>query len=123
MRKAITGVPRAGKTTLAQQLGVPVRSTDETVPLGWSEASAEVSRWFDDPGEVVVEGVAVPRALRKWLDANPVGKPVDVVEWLDSPREDLDVGQRRMATGARTVFAEVVDELRRRGTEIRGWNE
>lgn len=121
MREAIAGVPRAGKTTLAEQLGVRVRSTDETVPLGWSEASAEVAKWFDDEGDVVIEGVAVPRALRKWLAANPTGKPVDRIRWMDVPRTELDVGQRRMASGARTVFSEVVDELVRRGVTVEGW--
>lgn len=118
VRRAIAGVPRAGKTTLARTLGA-VRSTDDVMGLGWSGASDEVAAWLDEPGPLVVEGMAVPRALRKWLRAHPEGRPVDEVVWLGTPREELTPGQRRMGAGADTVMREIESELRRRGVIVR----
>lgn len=114
---AVAGVPRAGKTTYAQSLP-NARSTDELVPLGWSEASAKAAGWFNDNDVDVVEGVAVPRALRKWLEANPEGKPCDEVHWFNQPRIPLTPGQSAMAKGCRTVFDEIRPELERRGVKI-----
>lgn len=120
MSTLITGVPRAGKTTAAKAMDGPVRHTDDTKGMEWSEASSEVARWFDEEN-VIIEGVAIPRALRKWLKDNPTGKPADRVVWMDQELKPLDVGQRRMATGNRTVFAEIADELKRRGVQLDGW--
>lgn len=119
-RIAITGPPRTGKSMLALALSDDARSTDAFRELGWSEQSAAASEWFDEPGDLVVEGVAVPRALRKWLAANPEGRPVDEIHFLDQPFEKLSDGQRRMGKGVRTVLAEIADELRERGVEIHG---
>lgn len=118
MRRAIAGVPRAGKTTLGRMLG-PVRSTDDLLPADWSRQSDEAARWFDEPGDLLVEGMAVPRALRKWLRSHPVGKPVDEVVWLGVPRENLSESQASMGKGARTVLEEIAPELQRRGVGIR----
>ena len=95
------------------------RSTDEVMGLGWSEASAEVAGWFERAGPLVVEGMAVPRALRKWLAEHPEGRPVDEVWWLTKPREELSEGQRRMGVGAETVLKEIEPELVRRGVGIK----
>lgn len=119
-RVAIAGGPRCGKTTLASALGVaPVRHTDDLISKGWSEASAEAATWFDETGPWIIEGVAVPRALRKWLAAHPDGKPCDIVYWLDTPHTELTKGQRGMLRGCETVWREIVGELERRGVEIR----
>lgn len=121
-RWCIAGVPRAGKTTLADTQAADyngvVLHTDDTIPLGWSEASAEVATWFDRPGPWIIEGVAVPRALRKWLAANPEGKPCDHVLFLGTAREDLTGGQRTMAKGVITVFREIEAELAARGVSV-----
>ena len=66
----------------------------------------------------MVEGVAVPRAIRKWLARNPEGKPVDRVVWLGSPRLELSKGQTTMAKGCNTVWQQILPELRARGVEI-----
>lgn len=132
-RICIAGGPRTGKTTLAGTLferhdwphdapdcdgcGV-VRHTDDLIQLGWSEASAAAAEWFEYPGPWIVEGVAVPRALRKWLAAHPEGKPCDVVYWLEEPHEERTPGQIAMANGCLTVWREVRPELERRGVEI-----
>lgn len=118
MRRAIAGVPRAGKTTLGRELSKDVRSTDDTVGLGWSAASDRVAGWLNEPGDLVLEGMAVPRALRKWLERNPVGRPVDQVIWLATARETLSEGQEAMGKGAETVLKEIEPELRRRGVGI-----
>ncbi len=117
-RVVIAGVPRAGKTTLAGGSIVPVKSTDDLIDLGWSQASERASQWFDEPGPWVVEGVACPRALRKWLKRVPQGKPCDRIVWLDRPYVELTPGQTAMAKGCRTVWAEVKHELIRRGVDV-----
>jgi hypothetical protein len=102
-RVAVTGGPRAGKSTLVnnntQHLDF-ICHTDEYMALDWSEASAKiVERVAEHRAHIVVEGVAVPRALRKGLD-------VGAVIWLDGAHETLTTGQRTMAKGVRTVFDE-----------------
>lgn len=114
MRLCIAGGPKTGKTTLAATLGIPVKHTDDALDLGWSEASAEVASWMSMPGPWVIEGVAVPRAIRKFLAANP-GKPCDKVIWLDMPRVDTTPAQDTMAKGALTVMAQILPELHARG--------
>lgn len=126
-RIAITGAPRAGKTTLARrmarELNAAIISTDDFKDLGWSEASDRVAGIIARGEFDVLEGVAVPRALRKALatsDAKPVDKLI-VVEpsqrWhaRHSPQTD---GQRAMGKGVRTVLAEILPELRKRGVAI-----
>lgn len=117
-RIAIAGGPRTGKTTAASTLPGAALHTDDVMRLGWSAASQEVSTWFDRPGDVVVEGVAVPRALRKWLKRNPVGMPVETVVLLAYPYETLTPGQSRMTKGHATVWSEIEPQLRARGVEI-----
>lgn len=122
-RLVITGVPRAGKTTLARDLavGFEPRHTDDLISasVGWSEVSEIVaSRWFPLPGPYVIEGVAAVRALRKWLASHPEGMPCDRVIWLDTPLLPLTRGQEIMAKGCRTVWREVEPELLARGVHV-----
>lgn len=116
----ITGVPRAGKTTLAATMAadsdLPVRHTDDLLKLEWSEASLTASAWLDE-APAIIEGVAVPRAVRKWL-ARSLGKPADVVFWMGKPRVPLNPGQARMAAGCLTVFRQIIPELLNRGVRI-----
>lgn len=118
-RLLIVGPPRAGKTTLAKSLSPAARSSDDAMHLGWSEASAEVASWFDAPGPWVIEGVAVVRALRKWLEAHPVTaqdcpKPCDRIVYLVHDGRGLSQGQQSMGKGIATVWREILSELRRR---------
>lgn len=122
-RILIAGGPRVGKTTLAagmrSVLGIVPRSTDDLIGrFPWSDASAEVARWLEEPGPWVVEGVAVPRALRKWLEANAEGLPADALWFSTRPKVDRTPGQITMAKGVASVWAEVEPELRRRGLVI-----
>lgn len=112
-RIIIVGGPKTGKTTLAKKLGGG-RSTDEVMHLGWSEASDEVATWFDAPGPWVIEGVAIPRALRKWRQMHPnKPAPVDRLIRMRMPKQQLDVGQASMAKGVETVLAEVLPWLQK----------
>lgn len=123
-RLVIAGVPKAGKTRLATGLWqanpevLPKHTDDLIGRLEWSEASAEVARhWFGAPSPWIIEGVAAPRALRKWLEAH-AGKPCDAVVWMDTPFETLSGRQDGMAKGCRTVWQEIEMKLRSRGVEI-----
>jgi dephospho-CoA kinase len=122
MRLLITGGPRTGKTTtaldLGQKHGVPVYHTDDAIPLGWHAASAEVARWLTVPGPWIIEGVAIPRALRKYLAAHPEGIPCEQCIVLRTPHIALHQGQIAMMRGLLTVLGEIAPELRRRGMEL-----
>lgn len=121
-RVLITGGPQTGKTTLADalgDLGWTVRHTDP-VALGgdaeareWSAVSEEVSRWFDAPGPWVIEGVAVPRALRKWAarhSAEP--PPCDRLVILSRGGVETRLkGQVVMEKGVQTVLHELAPWL------------
>lgn len=103
MRIVITGPPKAGKTFLADQLGkilkIPVYHTDETKEMEWSEASAAVSMWFSRPDPWIIEGVVVPRALRKWQARHNdlIEPPFDRIVIMRTPREPLALqGQQTM---------------------------
>jgi SPP1 gp7 family putative phage head morphogenesis protein len=125
-RIAIVGPPRAGKSTLSEQLATmlraPVVHADHYAYLGWSQASdALADRMLAGPA--IFEGVAVSRALRKVLARTPrsARPPVDAVIVLGTPLEPLEHGQRIMALGHDRVLSEVLPELARRGvTIIRG---
>ena len=120
-RVAITGGPRSGKTTLSGQFldrGYTVKHTDDLIGnWDWSEASHQASHWFNLPGPLCIEGVAVPRALRKFLarcDAKPLDRLV-ILEGAMVPRNDR---QAFMSKGIDTVLAEILPKLKARGVEI-----
>ena len=71
MRIAITGGPQTGKTTLAATLGAPVIHGDDFIELGWSQSSQALAHAMRTRGRGFAEGVQVPRALRKMLEARP----------------------------------------------------
>jgi hypothetical protein len=73
---------------------------------------------MDAPGDWIVEGVSLPRALRKWLAANPTGKPCDKIVFMAAPRIELIPGQVSMAKGIWKVWNEIVPELMARCVEI-----
>lgn len=118
----VVGGPRAGKTTLAFALSrgyrIPVHGTDELRALKWSESSLVASTWFDRPGPWICEGVVIPRAVRKWLAANPEGKPADIAIWVNRPVSLRVRGQEAMAKGCETVWDELLPELVVRGVRV-----
>lgn len=101
MRIVITGSPLSGKTTLANVFvkifGLPLLQTDSVKHMEWSESSEHVSHWFNDPRDGVIEGVTVPRALRKWQKRNPdQPPPFDWFIILPHPRQFLGSAQETM---------------------------
>lgn len=124
-RVLIAGGPRVGKTTLANKLvgsgliGGPLRHTDSLIPMfAWSDLSSHVATWFDLQGPWVIEGVAVGRALRKWLQAHPVGAPADIIYWSSQPYIPLIGGKKAMWKGVNTVWNEIKPELLRRNVKV-----
>lgn len=134
-RIVILGGPRTGKTTLAEELhrqqmaawGRPIvdiegpllRHSDDEIDRRWSEASARVARYLDDPGPWIIEGVALARALRKWREAHPgEPPPVDRVIRLTAPYVELTKGQATMAKGEETVWREIEPWLVEHGVEV-----
>lgn len=108
-RVVVCGGPRCGKTAVAvrasERYGRPVMFGDSLIGgLEWSEASLEVSRWFDFEGEWIIEGIVCGRALRKWMACHDVAsRPFEVVRLTDGvhPRSD---GQNGMAKGEASVW-------------------
>lgn len=118
-RTLIIGGPGTGKTTLAASMG-EYRSSDEVMHLGWSESSAEVANWFNEPGPWVIEGVAVPRALRKWMQANPgMPPPVDRVIYLQTVHRRLSPQAKAMGKGVNTVLNQIMPWLSLTRVEIK----
>lgn len=69
-------------------------------------------------GNFILEGVSVPRGLRKWFQANPTGKPCDALVWISAPRQTLTVGQQRIGTQSRTILLTILDEVEKRGIKF-----
>lgn len=90
---------------LAKMFKMPMKSTDDLRHLEWSAASEEASHWFDyepkpyDSPGWIIEGVAVPRALRKWQQRNPdKPPPFDWFIYYENPRFAFESkGQETMA--------------------------
>lgn len=122
-RILIAGGPKVGKTTLALELGrernIPVRHTDDLIgACDWSSISTTVATWLEEPGPWIIEGVAVPRALRKWLATHPEGTPAETLFWRETTRVPRTAGQAAMAKGCATVWDEIHRELVTRGMAL-----
>jgi len=122
LRVIIGGGPKAGKTTFANSfMGVAIKHTDSLMgKMNWSAVSEQIaSDWMQHEGPWVIEGVAVVRAIRKWLKAHPEGKPCDILYYLNSPHVPLSTAQESMRKGCLSVWREIQDELTKRGVDIR----
>lgn len=98
-RVAIVGGPRTGKTTLSEKANeIPVIHGDDFIDLGWSESSAKLAEVVNESeGKLIVEGVQIPRAIRK-------GMVVDAMLILEKAYEELTEGQSRMTKAVHTVL-------------------
>lgn len=122
LRVAIVGGPRSGKTTLARamaaKLGLPLVSTDDFIPLGWSGASAKAAEVIAGAKRLLIEGVTVPRALRRLLEDHPRRRPIERLVVLGRPKVRRTKGQTTMAKGLDKILGEILPALERRGVEI-----
>lgn len=129
-RIAITGAPKAGKTRYADRhhagaLHVDsLRDQEPFVSMGhdeqWSAISQHVADRLATLGPVVIEGVQVPRALRKALRDRPDQKPVDEVLIIERQgNRTMTKDHGAMAKGVATVMAEIRPALEALGVEIR----
>ena len=121
----ITGGPGTGKSWLGEAMaltsGTTLLRTDDLIALGWSQASQAVAaRMLTTTGDLIVEGVAVPRALRKALDQAD-GRPCDRLVLLRGRRPERGAaspGELVMAKGLLTVLHQIFAELVERGVEV-----
>lgn len=123
MKLLIGGGPRTGKTTLAKAIaaaeGIALTHTDDLMAThAWSEASEEIARRIvSQPGDWIIEGVAVARALRKAIALAEM--PSDLqVRWLREPVVARTPGQEAMAKGCETVWREILPLLQERGVDV-----
>lgn len=118
-RICIIGGPRTGKTTLSGTMSNVLHTDDLIGQFDWSGVSEHVATdWLARPGPWVIEGVAVVRALRKWLAANADGVPCERVIVLTKPLVELSNGQASMAKGHEKVWQEVQPLLLARGVAV-----
>ena len=128
-RILITGSPLAGKTTLARdiflQYNINMFHTDDLISpdkQNWSEVSQIVSDKLYTMlhNSFIYEGVAIPRALRKFLNeySEYREKPCDLIIYMPNPRIRLTKGQESMRKGVETVWREILPQLISLGVRI-----
>lgn len=99
-RVGVTGGPKVGKTTIC--MGVDDRvvvNTDATKDMPWEDQPHEIIRMLKGLDRYLIEGVQVPRALRKGLE-------LDALLVLSKPHEERTPRQEGMAKGVETVLAD-----------------
>lgn len=130
MRTLIVGGPGTGKTTMAMRLAAergcrhlctdpqdlcPAGVAGAPLDLSWSENSLWVAQhWLELPGPWVIEGVAVPRALRKWRALyEPLASPppCDELIVLTQPHSERGAKQEQMTTALHSVLDEMREWL------------
>ena len=129
-RILITGSPKSGKTTLSREIGDSLYNysrfhTDDLISpdkQNWSEVSQIVSDKLYTMlhNSFIYEGVAIPRALRKFLNeySEYREKPCDLIIYMPNPRIRLTKGQESMRKGVETVWREILPQLISLGVRI-----
>lgn len=121
-RIAIVGGPRTGKTTyarkLADKLGLPLVNTDDFIPLGWAGSSGKAAEVIAGARRLLIEGVTVPRALRRLIEDHPRRRPIERLIILGRPKIKRTKGQEAMARGLAKILDEILPRLRRLGVIV-----
>lgn len=105
-RIAITGAPRVGKTWLSGALPLDreVIHTDMWMQTPWADQPRCIIEACETLPRFIVEGVQVPRALRKGLQ-------VDALIWLLRPGVAQSPAQVAMGKAITTVFEGIRAQL------------
>lgn len=103
---------------LAVKLGLPLVSTDDFIPLGWSGSSGKAAEVIAGARRLLVEGVAVPRALRRLLEDHPRRRPIERLVILGRPKIKRTKRQEAMAKGLDKILGEILPRLERLGVII-----
>jgi len=97
---ALTGPPKSGKTTLANEIkDRPIIHTDDYAHLAWKDQATAPLIKTATLDKFLIEGVQVPRALRKGLE-------IQIVICLGMSLEPLNTYQAGTAKSIRTILAE-----------------
>ena len=97
---ALTGPPKSGKTTLANEIkDRPIIHTDDFIHLSWKEQVLASRIKAASLDTFLIEGIQVPRILRKGLD-------IQIVICLGKSIEPLNTHQVDTAKSIRTILAE-----------------
>ena len=111
-RVGITGAPKCGKTTLAMECSDRiVVHTDSTMESDWSEQPHEIIGMLDGVKRFLVEGVQVPRAMRKGLE-------LDALLVLSKPYVEQTKRQQGMGKGVETVLKDWEQKNPKHGVEL-----
>jgi len=105
-RVAITGAPRCGKTWLAEAVGGDRETihTDTWQGVEWGKQPELIIAACAPLRRFLLEGVQVPRALRKGLQ-------VDALIWLDTPAAEQTREQKAMGKAIATVLNGIRSQL------------
>jgi hypothetical protein len=124
-RILIAGGPRTGKSALAskfcKQFGGTLLRTERLLSQSftWAELAMAAQVWLHRPGPWVMEGLTVPRVIRRWYRENDAPIPCDEIYWLGIvPNMALEDGQVPVAKAVRTVWLECVPRLLDDGVAI-----
>lgn len=95
----ITGGPGCGKTTLAKKCkdGREIIHTDDYIDLPWKEVPYKVMEDLEPLDKFIVEGVQVPRVMRK-------GQELDALVLLAQTKKELTPRQYGLWKGILTIL-------------------
>lgn len=111
-RVGVTGAPRCGKTTLCMDVDDRiVVHTDATMGEAWEDQPHQIIDMLKGVDRFLVEGVQVPRAMRKGLE-------LDALLVLSKPYEKQNPRQVGMGKGVETVLKDWAKKNPDHGVEV-----